>query len=310
MTSSSDNSSPWDQKKAIQKELMRGKEVVALLGSQLQVPELIDPLVEQLKVTFDRLHNLVDSPNYAVVGSPSSGHEVKRENFVVGGSSRKRIPPSPLNQLISKTTNDGYKWRKYGQKRINGFKHPRSYFYCYHKDQGCRAGRQVQITNEDSTMFVITYINKHICKQVAHHSTSLKEESTFSFGSTAYNNITQVYPPQLSSSFPSEFTSRTSMLSPHTNWGFASDNGDHFNVETYQGWNSVVQNMGSVSDSEKAVPAGLNSSFGSMDSFIGSDQLDYTDELGELPKDYDEAAIFNFDEGDFSHQQFTDWRGD
>ncbi|XBJ18710.1 hypothetical protein VPH35_009817 [Triticum aestivum] len=44
-----------------------------------------------------------------------------------------------------RTAEDGFIWRKYGQKEIHNNKHPRLYFRCTYKhDIGCPATRQVQ----------------------------------------------------------------------------------------------------------------------------------------------------------------------
>ncbi|KAG9443246.1 hypothetical protein H6P81_014586 [Aristolochia fimbriata] len=64
------------------------------------------------------------------------------------------------------TTNldDGYGWRKYGQKAILGTNHPRSYFRCTHKyEQGCEASKQVQLKEDGSGLHVVTYMGHHTC---------------------------------------------------------------------------------------------------------------------------------------------------
>jgi WRKY DNA -binding domain len=44
----------------------------------------------------------------------------------------------------------------------------RSYFRCTHKfDQGCKALKQVQKSEEDPTMFIITYVGNHTCKNAS-----------------------------------------------------------------------------------------------------------------------------------------------
>ncbi|KAJ0909541.1 putative transcription factor WRKY family [Helianthus annuus] len=66
---------------------------------------------------------------------------------------------------ISTTMEDGYAWRKYGQKEILNSKFPRCYFRCTHKHfHGCKALKQVQKLEEgESNMFHITYFGKHTC---------------------------------------------------------------------------------------------------------------------------------------------------
>ncbi|XP_052481548.1 uncharacterized protein LOC105764736 isoform X10 [Gossypium raimondii] len=59
---------------------------------------------------------------------------------------------------------DGFCWRKYGQKDILGAKYPRSFFRCTHRhNQGCLATKTVQRLDDDPTFFEITYHRKHTC---------------------------------------------------------------------------------------------------------------------------------------------------
>ncbi|XP_073051080.1 probable WRKY transcription factor 53 [Primulina eburnea] len=63
-------------------------------------------------------------------------------------------------------TGDGYNWRKYGQKYILGAKYPRSYYRCtYRLVQNCWATKQVQRSDDDLTVFDITYKGTHTCSQ-------------------------------------------------------------------------------------------------------------------------------------------------
>lgn len=65
---------------------------------------------------------------------------------------------------ISGTLDDGFAWRKYGQKEILNSKSPRCYFRCTHKPaHGCKAQRQVQKLEDGSDMFHITYFGHHTC---------------------------------------------------------------------------------------------------------------------------------------------------
>ncbi|KAK1667517.1 hypothetical protein QYE76_055676 [Lolium multiflorum] len=61
------------------------------------------------------------------------------------------------------TTADGFVWRKYGQKDINGSKHPRFYYRCAYSGDGCGATRRVQQSQEDPAAFVIAYYGEHTC---------------------------------------------------------------------------------------------------------------------------------------------------
>lgn len=80
----------------------------------------------------------------------------------------EQVRVNPENGLEG-PTDDGYSWRKYGQKDILGAKYPRSYYRCtYRLVQNCWATKQVQRSDDDPTVFEITYKGTHGCN----HSTN------------------------------------------------------------------------------------------------------------------------------------------
>ncbi|KAL3653608.1 WRKY Transcription Factor [Castilleja foliolosa] len=75
----------------------------------------------------------------------------------------KKVKVSP-ERGIEGQLDDGFYWRKYGQKDILGAKHPRGYYRCSHRHaQGCLATKQVQKSDEDPITYEITYRRKHTC---------------------------------------------------------------------------------------------------------------------------------------------------
>ncbi|KAL5724026.1 putative WRKY transcription factor 12 [Ranunculus cassubicifolius] len=54
---------------------------------------------------------------------------------------------------------DGYKWRKYGQKVVKNSLHPRSYYRCTYNN--CRVKKRVERLSEDCRMVITTYEGRH-----------------------------------------------------------------------------------------------------------------------------------------------------
>ncbi|CAI9763436.1 unnamed protein product [Fraxinus pennsylvanica] len=55
---------------------------------------------------------------------------------------------------------DGYKWRKYGQKVVKSTQHPRSYYRC--TQDNCRVKKRVERLAEDPRMVITSYEGRHI----------------------------------------------------------------------------------------------------------------------------------------------------
>ncbi|KAJ9180701.1 hypothetical protein P3X46_008914 [Hevea brasiliensis] len=55
---------------------------------------------------------------------------------------------------------DGYKWRKYGQKSIKNSPYPRSYYKC--TNPRCSAKKQVERSREDEDTLIVTYEGLHL----------------------------------------------------------------------------------------------------------------------------------------------------
>ncbi|CAN1778618.1 Probable WRKY transcription factor 41 [Linum perenne] len=107
-------------------------------------------------------------------GSPRSEEfDGSKDSYQVpiDASKKRKAMPRWTDQVRISSENglegpidDGYSWRKYGQKDILGAKYPRSYYRCtYRSTQNCWAVKQVQRSDEDPTIFEVTYRGTHTC---------------------------------------------------------------------------------------------------------------------------------------------------
>ncbi|KAH6809876.1 WRKY DNA-binding protein 3 [Perilla frutescens var. frutescens] len=64
----------------------------------------------------------------------------------------------PCNLVVDKPANDGYNWRKYGQKQVKGSEYPRSYYKCTHAN--CPVKKKVE-RSLDGQITEIIYKGQH-----------------------------------------------------------------------------------------------------------------------------------------------------
>ncbi|KAH7656166.1 WRKY domain-containing protein [Dioscorea alata] len=67
-----------------------------------------------------------------------------------------------VRKQMDELGDDGYNWRKYGEKSNLGAKFPRSYYRCSQRD--CGAKKRVQRLQEDPTTFEVVYNGPHTCR--------------------------------------------------------------------------------------------------------------------------------------------------
>ncbi|KAG7031188.1 putative WRKY transcription factor 24, partial [Cucurbita argyrosperma subsp. argyrosperma] len=77
---------------------------------------------------------------------------------------------------------DGYRWRKYGQKAVKHSTHPRSYYRCTHHT--CNVKKQIQRHSKDPTIVVTTYegIHNHPSEKLMETLTPLLKQLQFLSG--------------------------------------------------------------------------------------------------------------------------------
>ncbi|CAL9151006.1 unnamed protein product [Musa hybrid cultivar] len=95
--------------------------------------------------------------------------ETRREKGRSSGRTRK-VVSRPRFAFRTRSANDvlddGYRWRKYGQKAVKNSMFPRSYYRCTHHT--CNVKKQVQRMSEDTSIVVTTYegVHNHPCEKL------------------------------------------------------------------------------------------------------------------------------------------------
>ncbi|KAI3730735.1 hypothetical protein L1987_61911 [Smallanthus sonchifolius] len=114
--------------------------------------------------------------------------QAKRRSTEGRGSdpvSSHRTEPRIIVQTTSEVDllDDGYRWRKYGQKVVKGNPHPRSYYKC--TNQGCNVRKHVERAASDPKAVITTYEGKHT------HDVPAAKNSSHNIAATA----SQLQPP-------------------------------------------------------------------------------------------------------------------
>uniref|UniRef100_A0ACD5YGL0 Uncharacterized protein n=1 Tax=Avena sativa TaxID=4498 RepID=A0ACD5YGL0_AVESA len=152
-------------------ELIRIKELVKQLEVHLRdCPDLCKHLAEQIFTVTERsIGSMISSRHFDCRkrSAANAGIDSPPGTLVKANRKRKMMAKEKLQVRVSSAgggEDDGYSWRKYGQKEILGAQHPRGYFRCtYRKTQGCSAIKQVQRADEDPAFFDVTYHGTHTC---------------------------------------------------------------------------------------------------------------------------------------------------
>ncbi|WZZ12328.1 hypothetical protein YC2023_105417 [Brassica napus] len=182
------NGREWEKMKKELNELMtEGRDYAQQLKSQLGSTSSQESREHLAKKILESYHKSLTIMNYSGeldqvsphshgTGSPKSDDSDHQEPHIIQ-SSKKSMPRWTRKVIIApgvvidRALDDGFSWRKYGQKDILGAKFPRlvsGYHRCtYRKSKGCEATKQVQRSNEDPMLFEIIYRGIHSCSQAS-----------------------------------------------------------------------------------------------------------------------------------------------
>ncbi|MED6215976.1 hypothetical protein PIB30_003176 [Stylosanthes scabra] len=108
----------------------------------------------QLTTADDEVHNN-DYPD-------SKRQKIDNSNTEVSVADKSICVSRVVVQTSSEVdfVNDGYRWRKYGQKIVKGNANPRSYYRC--SAPGCFVKKHVERASHDSKVVITTYEGQHI----------------------------------------------------------------------------------------------------------------------------------------------------
>ncbi|KAK3131658.1 hypothetical protein QOZ80_6AG0509550 [Eleusine coracana subsp. coracana] len=166
-------------------------------------PEHYKGATRQLQCTLGKavcVAKAIEAASRAATDSPRSADEgsggtaaaeaqerpgmCKRRKGLPRWTRKFRVPDARLEA----TPDDGFSWRKYGQKDILGAKFPRGYYRCtYRAAQGCLATKQVQRSDSDLCVFDVTYQGVHTCHQ--------KQRHVIAAGASSPHDAAQPAPP-------------------------------------------------------------------------------------------------------------------
>ncbi|CAH2067966.1 unnamed protein product [Thlaspi arvense] len=145
--------------------LLRGQESANRLKTVLGQPRtssvptepLFDTVLDSFSVALSLFTNFTSS-------NPQP-HPVARKPSMKTSHGKDGLEHYYIDDSPDPHHNDGFCWRKYGQKKIKTSSHQRCYYRCgYAKERNCNATKRVQQIQESPSVYRTTYVGKHICQ--------------------------------------------------------------------------------------------------------------------------------------------------
>ncbi|KAJ0112487.1 hypothetical protein Patl1_00579 [Pistacia atlantica] len=182
------------EQNTLMSELIQGKELTKQLSNPSSSPKTRQLLIQKILSTYEKALSVLNSGaspvdrklnnNITILASPYSFPKCSPTNEALDQDCKDQCHSKDVykkRKTMARWTeqvkvcsgtglegplDDGYCWRKYGQKDILGASYPRGYYRCTHRHaQGCLATKLVQRSDDDPTIFEVTYRGRHTCSQ-------------------------------------------------------------------------------------------------------------------------------------------------
>ncbi|CAL9239564.1 unnamed protein product [Arabidopsis halleri] len=157
--------------------LLHGQGCANILKTVLDNREIssvsTEPLINTILDSFSLALSSVNSPN------PPPHHQFSSQNMSrPQKSSKKKLCgieglQNYRDDSPTPRSDDGFTWRKYGQKTIKTSLYQRC---VYAKDQNCNATKRVQMIQDSPPVYRTTYMGQHTCRPFAVHNDSYGSE--------------------------------------------------------------------------------------------------------------------------------------
>ncbi|XWS48516.1 hypothetical protein CRYUN_Cryun13aG0084900 [Craigia yunnanensis] len=192
-----ENMGEWEQRSLIN-HITQGRELARQLQVYLNVPfssshETSELLIQKIQASYEKALSMLNCNITSLAAEPQpsglasrmsesppsrsgsprsedSDRDFKEQELKDASKKRKTLPRLtqevrvPPGIALEGPLDDGFSWRKYGQKDILGAKYPRGYYRCTHRNvQSCLATKRVQRSDDDPTIYEITYRGRHTC---------------------------------------------------------------------------------------------------------------------------------------------------